>query len=150
MPSALEFGGHEAFAASAERLFGLLTDMDAMARHIPDLASSEKVSDTELRCVVRPGFSFLRGTMKLCIQLQEVEPPVRALMAVDASGIGVSMKVASVLDIQPDGSGSRVAWNARVEEMRGLVATVSPALVRAAADQVIRHTWSQIRRELGE
>lgn len=147
---ALNFGGQESFAASPQRLFALLTDMDSMARLIPDLASAEKVSDHAMRCVVRPGFSFLRGTLRLDLQLSQVLPDSRACMTVGANGIGVSMTVVSQLEIEPEGASSRLTWNATVDQMRGLVATVSPALIRAAADQVIRHTWSLVRQELGD
>jgi hypothetical protein len=41
-------------------------------------------------------------------------------------------------------------WSAQVDKLSGLVTSVSPALIRGAADQVIRHAWSQVRRELGE
>lgn len=149
MPT-LTFGGQETFAASPQRLFAILTDMDSMARLIPDLASAEKGPENTIRCVVRPGFSFLRGTLKLNLNLSEVQPDSRACMSVEASGIGVNMTIISQLEIALDGSGSQLDWNARVEQMRGLVATVSPALIRAAADQVIRHTWSLVRKELGE
>ncbi len=146
----LTFGGQEMFASAPTRLFQLLTDVDSMARVIPDLASSEKLSDRAIRCVVRPGFSFLRGTLNLDLNLSDVQPDSRARMTVDASGIGVNMTVVSELEVQPQDQGSVLHWSATIPQMRGLVATLSPALIRAAADQVIRHTWSLVREELGE
>ena len=65
MANNLEFGGTEQFAAEPEKLYALLTDLDAMAGTIPDLVSAERVELRTLKCVVRPGFSFLRGTMRL-------------------------------------------------------------------------------------
>jgi carbon monoxide dehydrogenase subunit G len=146
----IEFGGEEKFAASPEKLFGLLTNLDAMAATIPDLVSSERVDDRTLKCVVRPGFSFLRGTMKLTIALGETTPPSQATMNVASSGIGVSMDVASQLNIAAEGSGSRLDWSAQVLNRKGLISAVSPTLIKAAADQVIRHAWSQVRKQLGE
>ena len=71
-------------------------------------------------------------------------------MRIAAQGIGVSMRIASQLHITPAGGGARLDWQARVEEIKGLAAGPSPSLVRAAADQVIRHAWSQVRVHLGE
>ncbi len=148
--AANEFGGEESFASPPEHVYALLTDLDAMAGTIPDLVSSEKVDGRTLKCVVRPGFSFLRGTLKLTIQLAECLPSQQAAMNVEAQGIGVGMRVASELSIVPEDAGSRLLWRARVVERKGLLAAVSPSLIRGAADQVIRHTWSAVRKRLGE
>jgi carbon monoxide dehydrogenase subunit G len=145
-----EFGGQERFAAAPETLYTLLTDLDAMASTIPDLVSSEKVDPRTLKCVVRPGFSFLRGTMKLTIALDQCQQPESAAMRVAAQGIGVSMNVSAELKISAEGTGSRLNWTAKIDERKGLIAAVSPGLIQAAADQVIRHAWSQVRRQLGE
>lgn len=146
----IEFGGLERFAAGAERLYALVTDLGAMAGTIPDLVSTEAADERTLKCVVRPGFSFLRGTLRLTIALADCQPPDRAAMNVEAQGIGLSMRVASQLQIAREGDGARLAWTARIEDLRGLISAVSPALIRAAADQVIRHTWSEVRKKLGE
>jgi len=145
-----EFGGVEHFASSQERVFALLTDLDAMARAIPDLVSAEKVDEGTMKCVVRPGFSFLRGTMRLTIALGECRPPAQAAMTVEAQGIGVAMRVVSQLLIRSEGQGSLLEWSARIDELKGLVAAVSPGLIKAAADQVIRHAWQHVRVQLGE
>ena len=108
------------------------------------------MDDHTLKCVIKPGFSFLRGTMRTTIQLGECKPDRQATMNVEAAGIGVGMVIASQLNIEPEGTGSRLIWQARIEQRKGLLAAVSPSLIRGAADQVIRHTWSAVRRKLGE
>jgi carbon monoxide dehydrogenase subunit G len=151
----LQFGGEERFAADPKRVYALLTDLDGLGSSIPDLVSAERVDERTLQCVVRPGFSFLRGTMKLKIGLDELASPDEsgqgsATLKIDASGIGVAMKVVSLMKLEPDGAGTKLTWSASVPEMKGLVATVSPGLVKAAADQVIRHGWKQMHERLGE
>jgi carbon monoxide dehydrogenase subunit G len=147
---ARQFGGEEVFQADPSTLFAILTDLDSLAESIPDLVSAEKTSPRSLKCVVRPGFSFLRSTLRLVIDIDPLDPPWSAAMKVQAQGIGVVMQIVSQLRIQPEGSGSRLFWEARINEMTGLVATVSPGLVKAAADQTIRHGWQQVRKRLGE
>ncbi len=145
-----EFGGEEHFVAPQERVYALLTDLDAMAATIPDLVSAERLDERTMKCVVRPGFSFMRGTMRLTIRLEDCQPSERAAMKVEAQGIGVSMAVVSQLAILAEGTGSRLEWTARIEQLKGLISAVSPGLIKAAADQVIRHAWSQVRQQLGE
>lgn len=147
---ATQFGGEELFAASPERVFAVLTDLDALAASIPDLVSSERPDASTLRCVVKPGFSFLRGTLKLAITMADLQPPRSATMTVVAQGIGVSMQVRSSIEIEAAETGSRLRWSATLERMTGLLSSVSPGLVKAAADQTIRHAWQQARQRLGE
>ena len=146
----IEFGGEERFASPPEKVYRLLTDLDVMAATIPDVVSSEKVDDNTLKCVVRPGFSFLRGKLKLAISLAETHPPQSAVMNVSGQGIGVSMDVVSRLNLAAEGDGTLLTWSASVEQLKGLIAAVSPSLIKAAADQVIRHAWKQVRTQLGE
>ncbi|MGD9648865.1 MAG: SRPBCC domain-containing protein [Pirellulales bacterium] len=146
-----EFGGEERFRSSPEQVYAVVTNVDGLARNIPDLATSKRVDDRTLECTVRPGFGFLRGTLKLVIQLANLVPPESATMSIDARGIGQSLRVTSQLAVSPaDDGGSRLAWTATVTDLKGLVATISPALIRAAADQVIRNSWEGLRQELGE
>jgi len=149
----LQFGGEEQFAAQPSQVYGLLTDLDGLSRSIPDLVSAERVDERTLQCVVRPGFSFLRGTMKLKIVLEDLTPPgaanaAAATLKIDAQGIGVAMKVVSLMKLEAEGTETKLTWSATVPEMKGLVATVSPGLVKAAADQVIRHGWKEMRARL--
>jgi carbon monoxide dehydrogenase subunit G len=146
----LQFGGEERFVAPPEKVYALLTDLDGLGASIPDLVSAQRVDERTLNCTVRPGFSFLRGTMKLKITLDELTPPTQATLRIDSQGIGVAMKVVSQMTLEAEGTGTKLTWNADVSEMKGLVATVSPGLVKAAAEQVIRHGWKQMHERLGE
>lgn len=145
-----QFGGEERFTTGQEALFAALTDFELLARVIPDLETSELVDPQTLACVVRPGFSFLRGTMKLTIRLAETHPPDSAVITTTTRGIGTTIETSSDLRLEPDSSGTLLHWTAEVTKMSGLVATVSPSLVSAAADRVIRTAWDRIRAELGE
>jgi 2-furoyl-CoA dehydrogenase large subunit len=145
----IEFGGEISFQTPPEKLYALLTDLDAMTATIPDLVSAQKVDDSTIHCVVRPGFSFLRGTMKLSINVDRNDPPRHAVMTTAAQGIGVSMNVLANLEVQPDAGGSRLKWTAKVQDLKGLIAAVSPGLITAAANQVIGHTWSEVQKRLG-
>jgi carbon monoxide dehydrogenase subunit G len=146
----LQFEGEETFAAPRERVYSMLVDLDALPEGIPDLASSKRIDAETLEAVVRPGFSFLRGTMKLRISLHDLTPPSDATMQIDASGIGVSMKVVSHIQLADDPAtgGTKVVWRAEVSNLKGLVATVSPGLVRAAADQIVHNGWKRLHERL--
>lgn len=146
----LDFGGEEQFNTAPETLYAALTDLDVLAANLPDLESAKRAGPHTLECVVKPGFSFLRGTLRSTMKIDPYDPPRQARMEVFAKGIGVTMRIESEFAVEPSGGGSKLTWQARLAEATGLVATVSPALVKAAAEQIVRRSWSQIRSHLGE
>lgn len=144
----LQFSGEEHFAAPPHEVFRHLTDVDSLTASIPDLVSAQRVDERTVDCVVRPGFSFLRGTLKLRIAFTEFEPTSQATMLINAQGIGLTMGAVTKMQLAPTGEGTRLDWQAEVTELKGLVATVSGGLIKAAAEQVIRHGWSQMHQRL--
>jgi len=154
MAPVLSFGGEESFTVTPDRLYRELTDPQSLAATIPDLQSSELAEDGTLRCVVRPGFSFLRGTLKLTIRFTELSPPSdaqssgHAAMEVQSQGIGATIDIASRMQIEPAAGGSRLVWKAEIMKLQGLVATVSKPLIQGAAGQVAQQTWAKVRQRL--
>jgi carbon monoxide dehydrogenase subunit G len=146
----LQFGGAEQFSANRERLFHAATDLESIARIIPDVESSEPIDDHSARVVVRPGFSFLRGKLTLTIRRTSVDSPTAAEFEIHSKGIGVLIIVAASLAFAEEENGSRLDWNARVVEIKGLAATLGRSLIRGAAEQVIGQCWQKLREELGE
>jgi carbon monoxide dehydrogenase subunit G len=136
------------FSVPPKRLFAALTDLGQLSKTIPDLVSSEQIDERTLQCVVRPGFSFLRGTLRLTISLVDTRPPESATMTAAAAGIGAQILVASDLQIVPTPAGSQLTWSASIVELKGLVATISRPLISAAAEQVVQNAWQRVHAEL--
>lgn len=151
MASNQQFGGTELFAGvTPERLYHAAIDLDAVPQNIPDLVSHERVDATTLRAVVKPGVSFLRGTLKLEIKLDELQPPEAGVMRLFITGIGVTIRVESRMKVSAYDGGAQLDWQATVTEMKGLIATVSPTLVKATAEQTIVQGWVKLRERLGK
>lgn len=163
----LEFGGEEQFAADAGRAFAVVTDLDVLGRAMPDVESSRRIDADTLACVVRPGFSFLRGKLNVTIHRLAADAALAARFRVESKAIGVQIVVETSLCIEPasgttdDVTGeaaggstaaseprSTLKWHAAVVERKGLVAAVSAALLRAAAEKVIHDTWQRLRAEV--
>lgn len=148
MANVLQFGGAEHFDAEPARVFAAAIDLDAVPGNIPDLVSHERVDEHTLRAVVKPGVAFLRGTLKMEIQLVDLHPPESGTMMLLVQGIGTTIRVESKMKISAEGNGSRLDWQATVTEMKGLIATVSPGLVKATAEQTITQGWVRLRERL--
>lgn len=148
MSTQIEISGSEVLPAPPEKVFDAVTDLDRVASLIPDLVSAEKDPDGALRCVVRPGFSFIRGTLKTTVRIVEATRPSSAVMRISSAGIGMGMELESRLALTPDPAGTRLDWSGRVLERKGLIAAVSPGLIRAAAEKTVRDGWDKLRAML--
>ncbi len=144
----MRLGGEEHFQAPPERVYALLTDLQRVPAMIPGLESYEVDEQGILRCVVRPGFSFLRGTLRLAIRIEPVLAGRRAEMFVNAEGIGTGMEIRSTMTLENASGCTRLVWSAEVDQIRGLLAAVSPGLIEAAAGRVMAAGWDQLRHQL--
>jgi carbon monoxide dehydrogenase subunit G len=139
------FSGVESLPASADRVYTFLTDPDQMKSVIPDLVSAEKTAPNILKGVVRPGFSFLRGTLKFTMTIDPKEPGKTANVTIFSEAIGAKLTVESSMRVEPDGAGSKVHWTAQVTQLSGLIAAAPGGLIKAAADKTVRDGWEKIR-----
>jgi carbon monoxide dehydrogenase subunit G len=146
--SGLEFSGFEIVKAGPAQAYAFLINPDALKGCIPDLVSAEKASETTLKGVVKPGFSFIRSTLKFTMEITQTVPGKEALMKTVSTGIGMSMTVASTMKVTPEGSGSRIDWSAAVTERKGLVAAAPVGLLKGAADTTVRDSWNRIKAAL--
>ncbi len=87
------FSGTERLAATPDEVYAFVTNLDELVKIVPGLVSSERVGDSAIKCSVRPGFSFIRTTLKQTFTIIEREPGKRVVMQVDASGIGTAFTV---------------------------------------------------------
>lgn len=140
--------GQETFNAPPEQVFAELTDLSKLSKHLPSLDSSQIVDEKTLRAVVKPGFSFVRGTLKLTITLVEGTPHTQAKHRIAASGIGLGMDIDTVLDLSPAEKGTRLDWQINILKRSGLLALVGSGLIQGAAEKTVKEGWDSLRKQV--
>jgi carbon monoxide dehydrogenase subunit G len=145
------FSGQELFAAPPSSVFAALTTPESLAAAIPDKVSHEIVDARTFKCVVAPGFSFIRANMRMTVSIVEATPDAQVLLHIASSAIGTSMQVECLMQIEPAGeNAARLRWRATVTQLAGLIAAVPPSVIRGAADKVIHEGWTSLRRQVEE
>jgi carbon monoxide dehydrogenase subunit G len=66
------------------------------------------------------------------------------------SGIGQAMQAESSILLRPVPTGCELDWEVRVLQLKGLIATVSPSLIKAAAERIILQSYAKIREKLAQ
>jgi carbon monoxide dehydrogenase subunit G len=145
----LHFEGTKDPALPPEELWQRLRNAAFLVQCIPGVESIKQADPDDASCVIRPGFSFVRGTLEVTIHVAEATEPTAVRLAIASKGIGSSSQVDARLNIYAQDSGSRVNWSADVMELGGLLKAVPQGLLKASAQKVINDVWSGIEAKLG-
>src|SRR5262249_21396806 len=140
----LHFEGTKDLALPPEALWHKLRNAAFLVECIPGVESIKQAGPDDASCVIRPGFSFVRGTLEVNIHVAEATEPTIVRLAIASKAIGSSSQVDSRMNLAARDSGSRVNWTADVTELGGLLKAVPRGLLKAAAQKVIGDVWTGV------
>jgi carbon monoxide dehydrogenase subunit G len=144
----VRFEGEKDFPQSPAEVWEKLSDARFLVQCIPDVESVADVQPDRAKMVLRPGFSFVRGTLEATLQIVDTVPPTAARYTIANKGIGSSADVEATIALAPQGTGTRVQWTAEVKTLGGLLKMVPSGLIRGAAQKVVHDTWNAVEAKL--
>ncbi len=144
------FEGDRDFPYPADALFARLSDARFLVQCIPDVESVTSQEADRATLVLRPGFSFVRGTLEVTLQIADAAPPTSERVLLHSKGIGSFSDVEATLTLIAQDGGTRVHWTAEVKSLGGLLKMVPAGLVRGAAEKVINDAWERVKAKLAE
>ena len=144
----VRFEGEKVFPQAPAELWAKLTDARFLVQCIPDVESVKEQQSDRAELVLRPGFSFVRGTLDVTLSVLDVVAPTAARYVFASKGIGSSSDVEATIALAPEGTGTRVRWTAEVKALGGLLKMVPAGLIRGAAQKVVNDAWSAVERKL--
>jgi carbon monoxide dehydrogenase subunit G len=144
----VRFEGEKEFPLAPAELWSRLTDARFLVQCIPDVESVKEQAPDRAVLVLRPGFSFVRGTLDVTLAVVDAISPAAARYVVTSKGIGSSSDVEASIALTPQGTGTKVHWTAEVKTLGGLLKMVPAGLVRGAAEKVVNDAWSAVEAKL--
>ena len=144
----LRFAGEEVFQHRPEELWPAFTNPTFLCQCFPGVDRVAHSDDRSAAVIVRPGFSFVRGTLEMAFEFAETHATSDARILIHIKGIGSSAELETRMHLMPTESGTMVTWTTEVRELGGLLKAVSQGLLQAAAQKVANDTWSAIRGRL--
>jgi 2-furoyl-CoA dehydrogenase large subunit len=148
MTAMLHFEGNRDEPQPPAELWARLSDPQFLAQCIPGAESVSQPEPNELKCVLRPSFAFVRGTLDLTLRVAEAVSPNKIQLVTHTRGIGTSTDVTVDLQLTPRESGTRVHWAVQISNLGGLLKAVPQGLVKAAAQKVIADAWAAVEARL--
>jgi carbon monoxide dehydrogenase subunit G len=144
----LHFEGVRAFPIPPDQVWEKLSDARFLVACIPDVESVSHSERQSAVFVIRPGFSFVRGTLEVNLQVLPRVEGKELTFLVASKGIGSTNKLEADLIIAPDDGGTTVRWSVDVKELGGLLKAVPQGLIKASAQKVIADVWASLERNL--
>ena len=146
----LRFEDDKRSMAEPSTCWAKLTDLQFLTRCIPNIESVAESRPDQVRFKLRPGVSFVRGSLEVTIKLAGIEPGKSARYSIHSQGIGSSSNVEVLLTLAPEENGSHLHWTVDVKSLGGLMKALPQGLIKASAQKVMGDIWSAVEKKLQE
>jgi len=144
----LHFEGDQDFTQAPAEVWSRLSDARFLLKSIPGVESVKQSDAKAFVCVLRPGFSFVRGTLEVSLNIVDAVEPSSIRVKAHGKGIGSGNDVETALSLAPHEGGTRVHWVADVTNLTGLIKAVPQGLLKAAAQKVIGDVWTEVAKQI--
>ena len=140
--------GSALVAAPPAEVWRALLDPDTLAAVIPGCRRLDRLGDNSYRAEVSLGVGPVRGRFEASVALSELDPPHAVRLSGALSGpLGASSGGGRVR-LNPEGGGTRVRYDYRVE-ISGKVAAVGGRMLDGATRIVIGQFFERLAAEIG-
>ena len=125
-----------------------LTDPSFLLQCIPSIESVGQSQPDQLRFKVRPGVSFVRGTLDVTAKVDKLDPAKSARYRIHSQGIASSSNVEVLLTLTPAEPGTHLHWLADIKSLGGLMKAIPQGLIQASAQKVIGDILAAVETKL--
>ena len=144
----MHFDGVFAVSAPRERVFGVISDPDQVAKCIPDLRRLDVKSADEFDAIVGIRVAVISGELSLRFRTVEKKPPSRAKLVAHGMGLGSAVDLEMVTELADEvGGGTSMKWTADAT-VSGKIASLGQGLMKSQAEKIIRQLFDCLRSKL--
>lgn len=143
------FEGERIFNLPPEQLWPKLRDAAFLVTCIPEGSPHDGATRDRAVCTVHPGFTFIRGSIDVTIEILGGEELKTLSYSQKSKGIGTSSEVITSLVLEPQDGGTKIKWRAEIKSLGGLLKMAPTGLIRGSANKVIEDGWAGVAAKLG-
>jgi uncharacterized protein len=144
----LHFEGEKDLVLAPADVSTKLSDARFLVKCIPGVESVSAAEADRAVCTLRPGFSFVRGTLEVTLRVVDAIAATSTRLALHSKGIGTTSELEVLLAYVARDGGTRVHWTADITQLGGLLKAVPQGLIRGAALKVIDDVWSSVETKV--
>lgn len=144
----IQLEGDRQITLPLESVSTSLRDPQFLIQIIPDVHEVKAVSEQAAELILRPGFSFIRGTLTVNLHVVEASASDVIQYQLTSKGIGTTSETEAVLTLKETDTGTGIHWVLTVQKLGGLLKAVPKGLIRGAAEKVVNDAWNRIDETL--
>lgn len=140
--------GTSCLNAPVKRTWDFLSDPHNIASCLPGLEHLEVKDSQNFTVTLNVGISFVRGSFKFFFTLLDQTPPSHSRFEATGKGAGVSLKLATSIDLTDLGNEStQLNWNTDAE-LGGLLTEMSSSLIQNSANKFTKEFFDCLKQKL--
>jgi uncharacterized protein len=143
----LHFDGTFEVKAPRSAVFGFLMDPQKISACMPDLQKLDVKSQEDFVAVIRAGVSFIKGDFAMHFTTVEKDPPAHAKLVAHGTGIGSTVDLETIIDLEESGGGTTMKWAAEAR-VGGRIASVGQRLLSGQAEKTIKQLFGCLQKQL--
>jgi carbon monoxide dehydrogenase subunit G len=128
-------------------VWDVLLNPNDIAPCFPDLDSLEVTSPDTFKAKVKVGVSLVRGTMDFDFQITDKVPPSSAKLLGKGRGVGSTIEVQTLFNLDEIPSGTKVGWIADVN-VGGIVAGLGSKLLDSTSTKMVEEVLGNLQQKL--
>ena len=144
----MQFEGDRDFSLPPGELWPKLSDARFLAGSVANAEALVVPDADHAEWKVRPALAFVSGTLDTKLHIVERRPEEFIRLLLTSKGIGSAGTTEVRLQLNVQGSGTRVHWTGDIIELTGLLKAVPKGLISAAAQKVIEDIWRGVEKML--
>lgn len=135
------------FEAGRDAVWSVLQDPDALRQSIPGCEQLEKVAEDEYHATLKLGIAAIKGTYTAEVRLADKRPPESYRLIINGQGGPGFVQVDGVLQLQEEGTGTRVVYRFDVQ-VGGLIAAVGQRMLGGIAKMLMGEFFKGMQRQV--
>ena len=143
----MHFDGSFEVKAKKDVVFDFLLDPKKISGCMPDLQKLDVKSPDDFTAVVRAGVSFIKGDFVMHFTTVEKNPSNHAKLVAHGTGIGSTVDLDTVIDLEESGNGTTMKWSADAR-VGGRIASVGQRLLNGQAEKIIKQLFGCLQKQL--
>jgi len=144
----LQFKGEKKLGQDPQTCWTKLTDLQFFRQCISNIESASQPGPDQVQFKLRPGVSFVRGTLEVTVKVERTEIGKSARYIIKSRSIGISSDAEAILSVEPGPGGTHLQWTVVIKTLGGLLKAVPQGLIKASAQKVITDIWSAVEQNL--
>ncbi len=135
--------GDAALTATPEQLWAAFNDPAVLVHTIPGCERLEQTGEDTYKMTLRAGVAAIKGTYDGQVQLLDKVEPRSLRMVASGSGGPGTIQVAVDVDVQPDGEGARLTYDADAT-VGGMIGGVSQRMLATVGKRLAGEFFSNL------